>query len=99
MKSLKKSVERRDTNSTQEPVSDEGDTNLKAVCMVFGDKYCKDQVFGCQFHFMNDMHKRKHDVQQDLRETFIELCEKLLKEATNVMKFNILKGRIDVVAK
>ena len=48
---------------------------------------------------MNEKHKRKHDVGEDLRETFIELCEKLVKEATNVTKYNILNGRIDEITK
>ena len=100
MKSLKKSVERRDTNSTKEPMSAyEGGAIHKAIHMVFWDDYCKDHVFGCTFHFMNEMHKRKHDVAEDLRETCIELCEKYVKEVANVTKYSILKGRIDEIAK
>ena len=80
-------------------VCDEGGANHKAICMVIGDNYCKDYVFGCQFHFMNVLHKKKLDVVEDLRETFIELCERLVKKVTNVTKYNILKGRIDEIAK
>ena len=99
MKSLKKISRKKGYKFIPRAyVCNEGGTNHKRICMVFGDDYCKDHVFGCQFHFMNEMLKNKHDVGEDLRETFFELCQKLVKEATNVTKY-ILKGMIDEIAK
>ena len=51
---------RKTTNSTQEHLlCDEGGANYKAITMVYGNDFCKKKrVFGCQFHFLNDMHKK-----------------------------------------
>ena len=49
-------------------VCDEGGANYKAIRMVYGNDFCKNRVFGCQFHFLNDMHKKKHEVKENMWE-------------------------------
>ena len=60
---------------------------------------CKNRVFGCQFHFLNDMHKKKHEVKENMREKFTQLCEKLCHEATTVSQYNVYKSRLDEIGK
>ena len=64
-------------------VCDEGGANYKAIGMVYGNDFCKNRGFGCQFHFLNDMHK-KHEGKENMKEKFTQLCEKLCHEATTV---------------
>ena len=75
MKSLKKSVERRDTNSTPKPMSLMKEIQIiKQFAWYLGMITVK-TVFRCQFHLMNDMHKRKHNVGEDLRVTLLSSVE------------------------
>ena len=38
---------------------DEAGANYKAVRIVYGDDFCKDRVHGCQFHFKQQIQKKK----------------------------------------
>ena len=55
---------------------DEVGANYKAVRIVYGDDFCKDRgVCGCQFHFKQQIQKKKNEVPLEMRETFIETCK------------------------
>ena len=75
---------------------DEAGANYKAVRIVYGDDFCKDRVCGCQFHFKQQIQKKKNEVGM-LRETFIETCKQLC-TVTTVAKYKILKGRLEEMA-
>ena len=72
-------------------VCDEGGANYKAIRMVYGNDFCKNRVFGCQFHFLNDMHKRKHEVKENMREklyNYVRNCAMKLQLLANTMFTN-----------
>ena len=76
---------------------DEAGVNYKAVRIVYGDDFCKDRVHGCQFHFKQQIQKKKNEVPLEMRETFIEMCKQLC-TVTMVAKYKILKGRLEEMA-
>ena len=47
---------------------DEGGANYKAVKIVYGEDLCHDYVRGCQFHFKQQVQKKKHEVPEDHRD-------------------------------
>ena len=49
-------------------VCDEGGTNYRAVREVYGEEFCIDRVRGCQFHFKQQVQKRKHQIPEDSRD-------------------------------
>ena len=77
---------------------DEAGTNYKAIRTVYGDDFCKARVRGCQFHFKNSVHKRKHEVPSELKDVFISTCNQLC-NVTSVGKYKILKSRLDEMVK
>ena len=40
---------------------DEAGASYKAVRIVYRDDFCKDRVHGCQFHFKQQIQKKKND--------------------------------------
>ena len=77
---------------------DEAGANYKAVRIVYGDDFCKDRVCGCQFHFKQQIQKKKkNEVPLEMRETFIETCKQLC-TVTTVAKYKILKERLKEMA-
>ena len=57
---------------------DEAGANYQAVRIVYRDDFCKDRVRGCQFHFKQQIQKKKYEVPVDMRETFIETCKQFM---------------------
>ena len=76
---------------------DETGANYKAVRIVYGDESCQDRVHGYQFHFKQQIQKKKNEVPLDMRENFIETCKQLC-SVTTVAKYKILKGRLEEMA-
>ena len=76
---------------------DEAGANYKAVKTVYGNEFCQDRVRGCQFHFKQQIQKKKNEVPIDMKETFIETCKQLC-TVTTVAKYKILKGRLEEIA-
>ena len=72
---------------------DEAGANCKAIKLVYGEEFCKQRVRGCQFHFKQQVQKKKHEVPEDTREEFIDNCNHLCK-VTTVSKYKILKVKI-----
>ena len=77
---------------------DEGGANHKAIRIVYGDKFAKTRVVGCQWHFKNDASGIAKHIGPDMREMFTTLTKELCK-VTTVAKYKILKSRQDEVAK
>ena len=50
---------------------DERGANYRAVRDVYGEEFCRDRVRGCQFHFKQQVQKRKHQIPEERREEFI----------------------------
>ena len=76
---------------------DEGGVNYKAVKIVCGEDFCHDRVRGCQFHFKQQVQKKKHEVPKDHRDEFIKICNELC-VITTVARYEILKGRLEDMA-
>ena len=76
---------------------DEAGANYKAIKLLYGEEFCKQRVCGCQFHFKQQVQKKKHEVPEDMREEFIDTCNQLCK-VTTVSKYNILKGKLEEMA-
>ena len=77
---------------------DEGGTNYRAVREVYGEEFCRDQVRGCQFHFKKQVQKRKHQIPEENRDKFIQICNQLCLETT-VERYEILKGKLKEMAR
>ena len=71
---------------------DEGGTNYRAVREVYGEEFCRDWVRGCQFHFKEQVQRRKHQIPEDSRDEFIQIC-------TTVARNEILKGKFEEMAR
>ena len=76
---------------------DKAGANYKAIKLVYGEEFCKQRVCGCQFHFKQQVQKKKHEVPEDMREEFIDTCNQLCKVKA-VSKYNILKGKLEKLA-
>ena len=76
---------------------DEGGVNYKAVKIIYGEDFCRDRVRGCQFHFKQQVQKKKHEVPEDHRDEFIKICNELC-VITTVARYKILKGRLEEMA-
>ena len=76
---------------------DEAGANYKAIRLVYGDEFCQDRVRGCQFHFKQQIQKRKNDVPVEMRELFTDTCKQLC-NVTTVAKYKVLKGRLEEMA-
>ena len=76
---------------------DEAGANYKVIKLVYGEEFCKQRVCGCQFHFKQQVQKKKHEVPEDMREEFINTCNQL-RIVTTVSKYNILKGKLEEMA-
>ena len=76
---------------------DEGGANYKAVKIVYGEDFCRDRVRGCQFHFKQQVQKRKHEVPEDHGDEFIKICNELC-VITTVARYKILKSRLEEMA-
>ena len=77
---------------------DEGGTNHRAVREVYGEEFCRDQVRGCQFHFKQQVQKQKHQIPEESRDQFIQICNKLCL-VTTVARYEILKGKLEEMAR
>ena len=44
---------------------DEGGANYKAVKIVYGEEFCRDRIRGCQFHFKQQVQKKKREVPEE----------------------------------
>ena len=51
-----------------------GGANYKVVKIVYGEDFCCDSVRGCQFHFKQQVQKKKHEVPEDHWDEFIKIC-------------------------
>ena len=78
-------------------VCDEGGANYKAICEVYGDKFCKERVKGCQWHFKCDIHKQAQKVGVDKRDWFEEICNEMCCIMT-VAGFNMLMAKLKKIA-
>ena len=76
---------------------DEAGANYKAIRLVYGDEFCQDRVRGCQFHFKQQIQKKKNDVPVEMRELFTDTCKQLC-NVTTVAKYKVLKGRLEEIA-
>ena len=71
-------------------------TGQKEVC---GEEFVKDRVYGCQWHFTNDVQNKSAKISDPaLRQKFIDTCNKLC-EVTTMSKYYILKSMLDEMAK
>ena len=52
---------------------------IKAIKLVCGEEFCKQRVHGCQFHFKQQVQKKKNEVPEDMKEEFIDTCNQLCK--------------------
>ena len=77
---------------------DEGGANYRAVRDVYGEEFCRDRVRGCQFHFKQQVQKRKHQNPEERREEFIQICNQLCL-VTSVARYEILKGKLEEMAR
>ena len=77
----------------------EGGANYKAIAMVYGADYCKEQVVGCQWHFLDDANKKSRVLPMHLREKFNKVCKQMGHSCTIVSKFTLLKGQLEEVPK
>ena len=73
---------------------DEAGANYKTIKLVRGEEFCKQRVCGCQFHFKQQVQKKKHEVPENMREEFIDTCNQLCK-VTTVSKYNIHKKKLE----
>ena len=71
--------------------------NYKAIKLVYGEEFCKERVHGCQFHFKQQVQKKKHEVPEEMKEEFMDTCKQLCK-VTTVSKYNILNGKLEEMA-
>ena len=78
-------------------VCDEGGTNYKAIHEVYGDKFCKERVKGCQWHFKSDIHKQAQKVGVNKRDQFEEICNEMCCVMT-VAGFNMLMAELKEIA-
>ena len=78
-------------------VCDEGGAIWKAIRHVYGEEFVEERVFGCQFHFKNNIIRRSKDVAPEMRELFIKTCQELC-DVTTVADYNTLKERLDGIA-
>ena len=77
---------------------DETRANYKAIRLVYGKEFCTQRVHSCQFHFKQQVQKKKkHEVPEDVREEVIDTCNQLCK-VTTVSKYNMLQGKLEEVA-
>ena len=74
---------------------EEGDANYRAVREVYGEEFCRDRVRGCQFHFKQQVPKRKHQIPEENRDQFIQICNQLCL----VARYEILKGKLEEMAR
>ena len=65
--------------------------------IVYGEEFCHDCIRGCQFHFKQQVQKKKHEVPQEHQEEFIKICNELC-IITIVAKYEILKGKLEEMA-
>ena len=73
-------------------VCNEAGTNFCGIKEVYGEEFVKTRVFGCQWHFQNDMHRKVQSIgDAGIREKFVNICKKIL-QATTVSKYNVLKS-------
>ena len=80
-------------------VCDEGGANFTGLKEVYGEEFVKDRVYGCQWHFKNDVQNKSAKISDPaLKQKFIDTCNKLC-EVTTVSKYNILKSMLDEMAK
>ena len=80
-------------------ICDEGGTDFTGLKEVYGEDFVKDRVFGCQWHFKNDLNnKASITLDVTLKNKFLETFHRLC-EATTVSKYNILKAMLDEMAK
>ena len=77
---------------------DEGGANYRAVREVYGEEFCRGQVRGCQFHFKQQVQKQKHQIPEESRDQFIQICNQLCL-VTTVARYEILKGKLEEMAR
>ena len=77
---------------------DEGGANYRPVRDVYGEEFCRDWVRGCQFHFKQQVQKRKHQIPEERREEFIQICNQLCL-VSSVARYEILKGKLEEMAR
>ena len=76
----------------------EGGTNCRAAREVYGEEFCRDWVRGCQFHFKQQEQKQKHQILEESRDQFIQICNQLCL-VTTVARHEILKGKLEEMAR
>jgi len=57
--------------------------NFAAISKVFGDESAR-RMKSCEFHFKDQRNKKAQRLQTDSSDRFKELCDELLKSATEV---------------
>ena len=67
--------------------------------MVYGEDFCKERVVGCQWHFLSDVKKKANLLPEASKEHFTAICRKLCNSTTGVSQYNLLKGRLEGIAK
>ena len=77
---------------------DEVSANYRAIQIVYGNDFTKEQVVGCQWHFKNDTIRKARQVGPDMRELFTKLCKSLC-TVTTVVKYKIIKSQLDEIGK
>ena len=77
---------------------DEEGTNYRAVREVYGEEFCRDWVRGCQFHFKQQVLKRKHQIPEENSDQFIQICNQLCL-VTTAARYEILKGKLEEIAR
>ena len=80
-------------------VCNEAGTNFCGIKEVYGEEFVKTRVFGCQWYFQNDMHRKAQSIgDAGIRVKFVNICKKIL-QATTVSKYNVLKSMLDEITK
>ena len=79
-------------------VCDEAGANYNAIQNIYGEEYCNARVCGCQFHFKSDVRKMANNIGVEMREEFIDICNKLC-SVTTVAQYLQLKQQMDDMAR
>ena len=77
----------------------EGGANFKAIKVVYGVDFYKKRVVGCLWHFLIDVKKKANLLPEDSKEHFTAISRKLCNSTTSVSQYNLLKGRLEEIAK
>ena len=79
-------------------ICDEVGANYNLIFIIYGEEYCNTKVCGCQFHFKSDARKMANNVGIEMRDKFIDICNKLCL-VTTVMQYLQLKNQMDDMAR